>query len=372
MRRRLGRHPSSGARGTVDVEESRPRSPAIKILIADDDLRCAQQLGRQIRLLGHDALLASDFETLLELAEARNPDVVIAHLGMLQGGPAQLSHALDAINLDPVLILTCAKPSNELAIEALREGAVDLVARPLDQAQLLVSLQRVEHLARMKQRARDAETARLRVGMSREHMVAFMIGLANVIDAKSQYTREHSDRVAQRSKVFARYLNLSSTEVENIAFGAKLHDVGKVGVPDAILNSPNALSKEEREIMQRHPSDGARMLRPIEILHDIIPIAERHHENWDGTGYPDGMRGTAIPFAARLVKLVDYFDAITSIRPYRKPVSDLDACKILESEAGRQLDPELVEQFVHMVRSGLLSMNNVSAVIPAEYRLVKV
>lgn len=349
-----------------------PRRTAIKTLIADDDLRCAQQLGRQIRLLGHEALLAHDVETLLELAEARAPQLVIAHAAMLPGGPAQLSHALDALGLDVQIVLTTNKPNNELAIEALREGAVDLVARPVDQATLLVSLQRVAHLTVMKQRAREAETKRLREGMSREHMVTFMIGLANVIDAKSQYTREHSDRVAQRAKVFARYLNLPDHEVENIAFGAKLHDIGKVGVPDAILNSPNALSKEERDIMNRHPGDGARMLRPIAILRDIIPIVERHHECWDGSGYPNGMVGEQIPFGARLVKLIDYFDAITSIRPYRKPVSDLEACKILESEAGRQLDPELVEQFVHMVRSGLLSMNNVSAVIPAEYRLVGV
>ncbi len=319
-------------------------------------------------MLGYDALLANDLETTLELAESRGPDVIIGYVGMCAGGAPQLTHALDALSLDVAVVLTADTPTAEMAIAAMREGAADLLQRPVEQSMLMLALQRVANMTRIKERTQEAAITHLREGMSREHMVAFMIGLANVIDGKSQYTREHSDRVAQRSKVFARYLNLPSDACDAIAFGAKLHDVGKVAVPDAILNSPNQLSKEEREIMQRHPGDGARMLRPVQVLHDIIPIVERHHENWDGTGYPDRMRGEEIPFGARLVKLVDYFDAITSKRPYRTPMTDDEACKVLLSEAGRQLDPGLTEQFVQMVSSGLLTMNNVSAVIPAEHR----
>lgn len=320
-------------------------------------------------MLGHEPLLASDLESTLELAEERGPGVVVANVALLAGGGPQLMQALDALCLDLAVILMADEPTAEMTIGAMRAGALDLVQRPIDQTALVLTLQRVANLEQAKARTQEATITNLRAGMTREHMIAFMIGLANVIDAKSQYTREHSDRVAQRAKVFARYLNLSDHECESIAFGAKLHDVGKVAVPDAILNSTGALSPEEREIMQRHPSDGARMLRPVEVLADIIPIVERHHENWDGTGYPGRMRGEEIPFGARLVKLIDYFDAITSIRPYRSPMSDEEACKVLLSEAGRQLDPELTEQFVSMVRSGLLKLNNVSAVIPAEKRL---
>jgi putative two-component system response regulator len=255
-----------------------------------------------------------------------------------------------------------------VTLEAMRAGALDVVRRPVEGPALALALQRVTNLQRSRHRLQASAIADVRDGIAREHMVAFMIGLANVIDAKSQYTREHSDRVAQRAKVFARHLNLPDAQCETIAFGAKLHDIGKVAVPDAILNSENPLRPEERDVMQRHPTDGARMLRPVQVLHDIIPIVERHHENFDGSGYPDRLRGEEIPFGARLVKLVDYYDAITSKRPYRTPLPDADACKVLLSEAGRQLDPALTAEFVRIVGSGLLASNNVSAVIPAEHR----
>lgn len=341
-------------------------------MIADSEPRAAQQLGRQLRLLGHEALLANDLDAALELADARGPALVLAQDGLCNGGVVELMSRLATLQVETGVVVMADAPTVDLALAATCAGALDVVGRPVDQAVLALTLQRAANVERIKSRTRETATTSLRAGMTREHMVAFMIGLANVIDAKSQYTREHSDRVAQRAKVFARYLALPDAECESIAFGAKLHDIGKVAVPDAILNSAAALNKDEREVMQRHPSDGARMLRPVGVLEDIIPIVERHHENWDGTGYPDRLRGTDIPFAARLVKLVDYFDAITSIRPYRTPLPDDEACKVLLSEAGRQLDPELTEQFTTMVRDGLLRRNNVSAVIPAEQRFARV
>lgn len=288
--------------------------------------------------------------------------------GLGPGAVAQLTQALDAIAVGAAVIAVADEVSTPTVLDAMRAGAVDLIGRPIDPDELQAALQRAENLLRSRDRAQRGAMEELREGIAREHMVAFMIGLANVIDAKSPYTREHSDRVAQRTKVFARYLNLPDAECERLAFGAKLHDIGKVAVPDAILDSSGALDKEQREVMQRHPSDGARILRPVQVLHEVIPIVERHHENWDGTGYPDRLRGEEIPFGARVVKLVDYFDAITSKRPYRTPLPDAEACKVVRSEAGRQLDPQLTEQFVQMVESGLLVKNNVSAVIPAEHR----
>ncbi|HLU39331.1 MAG TPA: HD domain-containing phosphohydrolase [Planctomycetota bacterium] len=317
-------------------------------------------------MLGHDVLLAGDLEHALEIIEARAPEVVLAGLG--PGAVAQLTQALDAIAVGAAVIAVADEVSTPTVLDAMRAGAVDLIGRPIDPDELQAALQRAENLLRSRDRAQRGAMEELREGIAREHMVAFMIGLANVIDAKSPYTREHSDRVAQRTKVFARYLNLPDAECERLAFGAKLHDIGKVAVPDAILDSSGALDKEQREVMQRHPSDGARILRPVQVLHEVIPIVERHHENWDGTGYPDRLRGEEIPFGARVVKLVDYFDAITSKRPYRTPLPDAEACKVVRSEAGRQLDPQLTEQFVQMVESGLLVKNNVSAVIPAEHR----
>src|SRR5690606_4052500 len=182
-----------------------PGDRPIKLLVADTDPRAAQQAGRQLRLLGHDVLLAGDLEHALEIIEARAPEVVLAGLG--PGAVAQLTQALDAIAVGAAVIAVADEVSTPTVLDAMRAGAVDLIGRPIDPDELQAALQRAENLLRSRDRAQRGAMEELREGIAREHMVAFMIGLANVIDAKSPYTREHSDRVAQRTKVFARYLN---------------------------------------------------------------------------------------------------------------------------------------------------------------------
>ena len=176
--------------------------------------------------------------------------------------------------------------------------------------------------------------------------------LAGAIDAKDTYTKGHSTSVSRYSEALARALNLPEAEVERIALGALLHDVGKIGIPENVLRKPTHLSEEEWEIMKQHPVIGAeKVLMPNEALRDLIPIVKYHHERWDGTGYPEKLSGTDIPFSARIVSVADAYHALISDRPYRKGLGVEKACEILKMGAGIQWDRDLVRQFIQIAPS---------------------
>lgn len=165
------------------------------------------------------------------------------------------------------------------------------------------------------------------------------------MDRKDPYTQGHCDRVAEYACRLASLAGMEASEIKWFRMGAFLHDVGKVEVPLAILNKPGPLTESEREVMERHPVEGVALLEGIEFPWDVRPMIRHHHERWDGTGYPDGLRAGEIPLAARILTVADVFDALTTNRSYRGAFSPAEAWRILETEAGRTLDPELVELF---------------------------
>ena len=172
------------------------------------------------------------------------------------------------------------------------------------------------------------------------------------LQAKDVYTRGHSERVRHYSKLIARELRLPEAELERVTLGAALHDIGKIGMPDEVLkhNKNPRLSPEQLAEVKKHPLRGAEILRDIPFLRDIIPAAELHHEDWDGTGYPHGLQGQEIPLLGRIVAVADTYDAITTDRPYQKGKSYAEGFQILRKIAGQRLEPELVEAFVSAFR----------------------
>ena len=187
---------------------------------------------------------------------------------------------------------------------------------------------------------------------SKNHLMEMVTSLASAIDAKDTYTKGHSTSVSRYSEALARAINLPEAEVERIKLGALLHDVGKIGIPENVLRKPTNLSEEEWEIMKQHPVIGAeKVLMPNETLRDLIPIVKYHHEHWDGTGYPDKLRGEEIPFSARIVSIADSYHALISDRPYRKGLTVQKACEILKMGAGIQWDSNLVRQFIQIAPS---------------------
>jgi putative nucleotidyltransferase with HDIG domain len=173
--------------------------------------------------------------------------------------------------------------------------------------------------------------------------------LAAAIDAKDPYTRGHSERVSSYSMAIARHLGLSQDEVFRVRTAAILHDVGKLGIRDGILNKPGGLTDDEYAVMQQHTAIGAQIMEPIRMLKDIIPGIRNHHETWDGTGYPDKLAGETIPLVARIIGVADTFDAMTTNRPYQRQRPST-SCSKLRAMSGHRFDPRVVDALLAPLR----------------------
>ncbi len=177
--------------------------------------------------------------------------------------------------------------------------------------------------------------------------------MADAVDLRDAYTGGHSRRVTEYSAAILRELGLSGPEVDLIVAAARVHDIGKIGIPDAVLNKPGPLTPEERAVMEEHPVKGAELLKRHRDFARGIAIVRHHHESWDGTGYPDRLKGTAIPFGARVIAVADSFDAMTSDRPYRKGMPIQKAAGILRDGRGRQWDSRVVDAFLRTIAAEL-------------------
>ncbi|HPW55638.1 MAG: HD domain-containing protein [Thermoanaerobaculaceae bacterium] len=185
-----------------------------------------------------------------------------------------------------------------------------------------------------------------------ELLIDSIRALAAAIDAKNPYTRGHSERVSQYAVAVAHHFGVKGRELKQVEIAALLHDVGKIGIEDAILLKPEALTAEEFAQMRNHVVKGAAIVSPIKRLKDMLPGIRSHHENWDGSGYPDRLQGDAIPLVARLIAIADVFDAMTTDRPYQKGMSLEAAMERLRAMAGQRLDPKVVDAFFGAVRAG--------------------
>lgn len=173
-----------------------------------------------------------------------------------------------------------------------------------------------------------------------------VLALAKAMDARDTYTAHHSQQLAEWAEATAQELGCAEDEIEAIQWGALLHDIGKIGVPDNILRKPGSLTDEEWAVIKRHPEIGAEIVEPVKKLADVAPIIRAHQEHWDGNGYPDGLRGEAIPLGARILTVVDAYSAITDERPYKAAGSHKEAVTELQTCAGTQFDPQVVEAFL--------------------------
>ncbi|GBC84047.1 Cyclic di-GMP phosphodiesterase response regulator RpfG [bacterium HR11] len=180
--------------------------------------------------------------------------------------------------------------------------------------------------------------------------------LAAAIDAKDPYTRGHSERVSRYARAIAQFMDLSEEEIEKVYLAGLLHDVGKIGIQDRILQKPAALTDEEYEIMKTHPERGYKIMKEIKQLADVVPGMRYHHENWDGTGYPFGLKGEQIPLIARIVAVADTFDAMTTDRPYQRRMPTEKAVERIVMLSGRRFDPKVVQAFVQAYEHGALQV----------------
>lgn len=195
--------------------------------------------------------------------------------------------------------------------------------------------------------------------------------LTSAIDAKDSYTRGHSERVTELSIKLANECKVSDADIENIKIGGLLHDIGKIGIPEAVLNKPGRLNDEEFAIIKSHPDLGIHILGKVEFLEPMVPIIRHHHERYDGRGYPAGLKGDEIPYLARIVSVVDTFDAMTTNRPYRKALSIEESLKEIEKCSGTQFDPEIAAAFVKMVQRDGISYEFGDMSLPQTYEAIQ-
>lgn len=304
-----------------------------RILIADDDPRMRELLTGLLEELGHEVLAVPDGEAALAAVAARPPDVVLSDVTMPRLSGLELCRRLKeapATRLLPVILLTAS--GDEYKLRGIEAGADDFLGKPVNPAEL---------------RARLRSLLRLKVFTDElEHAEAVLCTLGRSIEAKDPYTEGHCERLASYAVALGRVLGLGEDDLTALRRGGYLHDLGKVAVPDAILLKAGPLTPEERAVIERHPVIGEEICRPLRSLQGVLPIIRHHHERRDGSGYPDGLRGDGIPATARILQVVDVFDALSTDRPYRRALPRGAALEVLEAEARRGWwDPEIVRAF---------------------------
>jgi response regulator RpfG family c-di-GMP phosphodiesterase len=336
--------------------ESLPSRP-LRVLIVEDSPDDAELLVRELRRGGYDPVFERvETAAAMEAALARESwDLVVSDHSMLQFDSLAALSVLKASHVDIPFIIVSGTIGEELAVETMKAGAHDylvkgrlarlipVVARELGDAEVRRERRAAEYATRDRE-----QLAVLELAAAYE---ATLEGWVHALDLRDRETEGHSRRVTDLTVRLARRMGLSEAECVHIRRGALLHDIGKMGIPDAILHKPSALSPDEWDIMRRHPEYARDLLDSVDYLRPSLDIPYCHHEKWDGTGYPRGLKGEQIPRAARIFAAVDIWDAIRSDRPYRAAWSDERALAYLGSQSGTHLDPAVVEAFLDLLGS---------------------
>jgi putative two-component system response regulator len=306
----------------------------VRILIADDNLFYRQALAMNLRDMGYEIVEAGDGAEALEALRAQDaPKLAIIDWMMPKIDGLEVCRKVRALHqAEPayIIILTSNRGKQNI-VAALDSGADDFLTKPFDREEL---------------------QARLRVGtriVGLQTSQTVVYALARAVEAKSPYTRGHSDRVTRYALALADSLGLPAADRERLLRGGLLHDIGKIGMPDAILNKPDVLTPQEYDIVKQHPVEGVKMIEALQSMLDVVPLIRWHHERLNGSGYPDGLRGDAIPLLVRILSVADVYDALASDRPYRSGLAHATCLEILRKDAADGgLDAALVAQFCRL------------------------
>lgn len=309
------------------------------ILVVEDDAHIRDVLSGLLGTLGYRMLMAASAEQALDALNVVSPDLVLTdvHLGAMSG--IELCARLKAdprYELMPVVILT-AVGDLEARVAGLAAGADDFFTKPVAFVEL---------------RTRLGVLLRVRLLLSQlERAEAVITTLALTIEARDPYTLGHCDRLSRYAVAVGEGLGLDPEMVRSLRLGGYLHDLGKIAVPDGILLKPGPLDPIEYERIRAHPGAGSDLVLGLRSMELVRPIMRHHHEKWDGSGYPDGLKGEAIPLGARIISVVDVFDALHTERPYKAALSRSEAVSTLIREADLGYwDPRVVETFLEILR----------------------
>ena len=332
---------------------SAPKGGPVTLLVVDDEEPIRSALKRFLSHQNYEVLTAATAVEALDALERHKIACVLLDVRLPDANGVDL--VPKALELEPnaaVLMLTAVNDAASAAL-CMQRGAMDYLTKPVDLSDLLRAIQRalrrrdtmiesqqINHWLKEEVAIRTAELRMERANLERIS-VATLEALVNALEAKDPYLRGHSARVADLAATVAAELALTEEEVELIRTAGRLHDIGKIGIREEILNKQGPLTDEEFEHVKNHTVTGSQILAPLAHLKHIIDIVRSHHERWDGKGYPDGLGGETIPLGARIIGAVEIYDALTTSRPYQEKMVPELAIERLRDLVGTVLDPKV-------------------------------
>ena len=309
-----------------------------RILVVDDNSNTMNLMQDLLSSRGYDVVAVPDAAQAEAEIFRRPPDLVLSDVIMPGKSGYELCRELKenpATRLIPFVLIT-GLTEREDRVRGIEAGADDFLNKPIFPEELFA---RVKSLLKLKEFTDELETA---------ETVLCSLGLS--VESRDPYTEGHCERLAENASKLGRYLNLHEEEIIALRRGGYLHDLGKIAVPDEILKKGANLNSDEWAIMRRHPVTGENICRPLKSLRLVLPIIRSHHEHFNGSGYPDGLEGTEIPLLARILQVVDVYDALTTTRPYKPALTHDHAAATMRDEARAGFwDPELVDRFLSML-----------------------
>jgi putative two-component system response regulator len=327
----------------------------VQILVVDDEEPIRNALKKFLTQQQFEVYTAGSGDEALQQLKRHRIALMLCDIRM--PGTSGVDLVPDAIEIEPelaILMLTAVNDATSAAL-CMQRGAMDYLTKPIELADLGRAVQRAlkrrEMLLENRQlnqwlkeevTTRTAELQRERMKLERLS-IATLEALVNALEAKDPYMRGHSARVADLSATVAQQLGMSDELVETVRVAGRLHDIGKIGTRESVLNKQGTLTPEEFEHVKQHVVIGSQILAPLSHLGDIIPAVRHHHERFDGTGYPDGLRGEEIPMSARIIGAAEVFDALTTSRAYQEKMTPEQATTRIADLSGTVLDPKVFE-----------------------------
>lgn len=316
-----------------------PNLVSAKILIVDENPLSRMTAVDLLSLDGYQVLEIDNKSPILDSIIEQKPDLILLDVMMRQVDSFAFCRQLkeDYRTANIPILLTILSDSREYRLKIMEAGGDDVLVKPFNRIELST---RVKSLIYQK---------RLNDGLDQTEQVLFTI--AKAVDSRS-VNSGGSVRVASLAKSFGEYLNLTAEDIDNLAFAAHLHDIGTIAIPDAVMLKEGQLTAEERETIRQHVLIGEKICQPLRNRSGVLPIIRHHHERWDGTGYPDGLSATEIPYLAQIFQVIDIYDALTSDRPHKKAYTPSEALKIIMEETQKGWrNPQVVGEFTAFIRS---------------------
>ncbi|MBD2080525.1 HD domain-containing phosphohydrolase [Leptolyngbya sp. FACHB-17] len=318
-----------------DLDLERPR-----ILVVDDHSSSRMTAVALLTIEGYDVIEAESGASALAKLHQAAPDLILLDVMMPGMDGYEVCRRLkedEQTRLTPVVFIT-ALDDRRSRLQGIEAGGDDFLTKPFDQLELSA---RVKSLVRQKRLNEDLD-----------HAEKVLFSIARTVESRDPNTGDHCERLVLQGKAFAEYLGLTRSQIRDLMWGGYLHDIGKVGISDAVLLKKGSLTVEEFSIMKQHVLIGEKICQPLRTMRGVLPIIRHHHERWDGSGYPDGLKGDDIPFLAQVFQVLDIYDALTSERPYKRAFSSEEALRKIVKETNQGWrNPELIEAFCSFIQA---------------------